>query len=113
VETIAEGLLSENADVRREALVRIGERRRPAIPLLMLGADDLDERVRLAALGGLASQKRAVVVELFRRFLTDKSSALRLAALRGLASIDERLLTSRDLMRSRPRLGRGGARCLS
>jgi HEAT repeat protein len=97
VEGIAEGLLSDNVDVRRQAMSRIGGRPRPAIPLLLVGANDPDERVRLAALGGLTGQRGAGVVEVFRRFLGDESPALRLAALRGLASVDERAFTSSEL----------------
>ena len=98
VEGIAQSLLSANAEVRRQAMARLGARPKPAVPLLLLGADDPDERVRLAALGGLTGQAGASVVEVFRRFLRDESAALRLAALRGLVSIDPGLLTSADLV---------------
>jgi hypothetical protein len=94
---IADGLRSENPEVRRQAMIRLGARPQPVVRLLVLGADDPDERVRLAALSGLVGQKGTGVVELFRRFLSEKSAALRLAALRGLASVDAELLTTSEL----------------
>jgi hypothetical protein len=97
VEGIAAGLLSDSAEARRQALLRLGARPQPVVRLLALGADDPDERVRLAALSGLVGQKGSGVVELFRRFLHDKSPQLRLAALRGLSSVDAELLTTAEL----------------
>jgi hypothetical protein len=98
VEGISEGLLSDDVEKRRQAVARIGARPHPATQVLLLAADDPDDRVRLAALGGLSGQKGSNAVDVFRRFLRDNSPALRLAALRGLASTNDRLLTSRDLV---------------
>jgi outer membrane biosynthesis protein TonB len=98
VEGIAEGLVSDNVEMRQRAVTRIAGRPQPSIALLILAVEDPDNRVRLAALSGLNGQKANPVVDLFRRFLRNKSSALRLAALRGLASIDGRLLGDDDLV---------------
>src|SRR6185369_17286150 len=59
VESIVESLLTDNADVRRQAILRLGTRPQPVVPVLVLGVDDPDERVRLAALGALTGQKGA------------------------------------------------------
>jgi HEAT repeat protein len=98
VQSLSEGLVSDEAEVRRQAVVKLGARPHPAVPLLLLAADDPEDSVRLAALGALTGQRHPTLAGLFRRFLRDKNSALRLAALRGLASIDNPQLTHNDLV---------------
>src|SRR5262249_6895275 len=53
LESATQGLSSPSVEVRRQAMLRIAGRPKPNVPLLVLGAEDPDERVRLAALGGL------------------------------------------------------------
>ena len=98
VEGLAEGLVSEEAEVRRQAVAKLGSRPQPVVSLLLLAVDDPEDSVRLAALGALTGQKHAGLASVFRRFLRDKNSALRLAALRGLASIDAPQVTHSDLV---------------
>jgi HEAT repeat protein len=97
VQGLAEGLTSDDAEVRRRAVVKLGARPQPVVSLLLLAADDPEDTVRLAALGTLTGQRHPALAGLFRRFLRDKNAGLRLAALRGLASIDDPQLTHNDL----------------
>jgi hypothetical protein len=97
VQGLAEGLTSDDAEVRRRAVVKLGARPQPVVSLLLLAADDPEDTVRLAALGTLTGQRHPALAGLFRRFLRDKNAGLRLAALRGLASIDDPQLTHSDL----------------
>jgi hypothetical protein len=98
VEGLAEGLASDEAEVRRQAVAKLGSRPRPVVSLLLLAANDPEDSVRLAALGALTGQRHPTLAGLFRRFLRDTNPALRLAALRGLASIDEPQVTHGDLV---------------
>jgi HEAT repeat protein len=100
VQGLAEGLTSDDAEMRRQAVVKLGARPHPVVSLLLLGADDPEDSVRLAALGALTGQRHPSLPGLFRRFLRDKNAALRLAALRGLASIDDPQVTHNDLVAS-------------
>jgi hypothetical protein len=97
VQGLAEGLVSDDAEMRRQAVVKLGARPHPVVALLLLAVDDPEDSVKLAALGALTGQRHPTLAGLFRRYLRDKNAALRLAALRGLASIDDPQLSHNDL----------------
>jgi HEAT repeat protein len=98
VQRMADGLLHDDPEKRRDAVAKIAARPQPALSLLFLAAEDPNDRVRLAALSGLSGCRQPAASHLFRRFLRDRNAALRLAALRGLATIDARLLGDSELM---------------
>lgn len=95
---LAESLVHDNPNTRREAVTRLAESDNPAaFDLLMVAVGDRNERVRLAALNALAGMNRAAPADLFRGFLRDRNSSLRLAALRGLASMGSGVLATTEL----------------
>jgi HEAT repeat protein len=93
-ESLVRGLTAENPDLRRDAVARLGERRTAvAVELLLLGSDDADKRVRIAALNGLIGSRGRNAIARFRRALRSKDARERLAGLRGLSQIDGQLET--------------------
>ncbi len=84
----AQDLLRRDENVRREAVMRVGQWQNPAaLSLLAIVADDPSERVRLTALNALASRQDPQSAGTLRRFLTDRHAACRAAAVRGLGSL--------------------------
>jgi HEAT repeat protein len=96
---LADRLLDDDPDVRRDAVARLSGFGRPDVPeLLISAADDPNDHVRVAALNALVGSNYGAAADAFRRYLHDENPALRLSALRGLASLEVRFLPNAALV---------------
>jgi HEAT repeat protein len=88
IEQVAEGLVDDDVQVRRQAAIRLGQSQSAAaLELLLVAAEDPSDKVRLAALNSLVGREDRRVVKLFRRALHDDDGLARLAAIRGLGNV--------------------------
>jgi HEAT repeat protein len=88
-EKAMQDLLENDAEIRRGAVVRLGELRHPSLVVVLAEAlEDTNDNVVAAALNSLALLGTDAAEPLFHRFTSHPDHHLRLASLRGLAKIE-------------------------